>query len=258
MRLESLGQVLPRTFDWVNQLKDKDHDFPVLGLLVNNGSYLFPPHTTGSSSHTLPADRIRLLLSQGQEPDYYVQTPLGSTPVREARFYYQSDGYNCGPYSIMHSLSVTGQPTKFSLTTERIRQRANELRVENGQNPLSSPTEWFSFDDIRNILRDTLGARCKTAVKIDQKAALDPKGNSCLSYDEVENLLECGEIACMIINVDGNHFYTCVPTPNLRYIILDSLEREPEVIAQDTKNLVRTWSERDGRYYNKEFIVIAK
>lgn len=257
LELEPIGPVQEKTSNWMNHIKEGDHTFPVLGLMNNNNSYLYLPYNLGASSHGLSSNRMRLLLSHNQAPDYYIQILLGKAPIREAVFYHQSDGYNCGPYSIMHALSVTGQPTKFGLTTENIRQRANQLRTKNEQAQLSS-TAWFSFDDIREVLRDTVQGKCRTVMTADQKSRFDPRGTSCFSYEELIPLLNEGQITCVIINVDENHFYTCVPTPNSRFIILDSLQAEPEIIISSPKSLVKEWSLKEGLYYNKEFLVVTK
>jgi hypothetical protein len=259
MRVSLLGTVQPKSFDWVNHISDEDHNnFNVLGLLANNnGSYLFPPNLFGNTRTQLPNDRLRLLLSSNCTPDYFIQTSLGAAPVREAVFYHQRDGYNCGPYSIMHALSITGQPTNYRLTTDSIREVASRLRVEFGQIPLSEK-EWFRISDIRNVLRETVSTRCKTALSTEQKNAFDPNGTHCISFDELESLLTTGQISCLITSINDNHAYTCIPLPNSRFIIIDSFDSEPEVITADPRQIIREWSLQHGEYYKNEIIIIVK
>lgn len=258
MKVSMLGTVQPKSFDWVNHISNEDHNnFSILGLLTNNGSYLFPPNLFGNTAIHLPKDRLRLLFSSNCTPDYYVQTSLGRAPTREAVFYHQRDGYNCGPYSIMHALSITGQPTSYRLTTDSIREVASRLRKKFGQIPLSEK-EWFRISDIRNVLKETVRERCKTVLSTEQKNAFDPHGGSCISYDELESLLPSGQVSCLIVSINDNHAYTCIPTPKSRFIIIDSLESEPEVITANPGHLIREWSLEHGEYYKNEIIVIMK
>jgi hypothetical protein len=251
----NVGQSQPKTLNWINSLREEDHDFPILGLMHNGNSYLFPPGNVGSNLSNSQVNRMRLVLSRDQVSDYDIHL-FGSAPIREATFYHQRDGYNCGPYSIMHALSIIGQSVNFSLTTENIRACANELR--SGNQILLKPTEWFSFDDIRDVLRSTIQTKCKTVMSAEQKKSLDRNGNSCLSYEEAKFLLSSGGISCVIINIDNSHFYACVPTPNSRYIVLNSLQAEPEVIIADKNELINEWTLKDGRYLNKEFLAVIK